>query len=205
MDIEIQCPAHSIGTILLAAGGSSRLGQPKQLVEIDGEPLVRRQAKLLLALEPACVVVVTGAVRQDVEAALAGLDVGFARHPDWEGGMGTSIARGIRLMPEQVRGALLLLVDQYRLEVADLERLIEAWSADPLAVALAGWDGERGPPTLFPRSLFERLSRLQGDDGARPVLKKFKGRQITLDMPNAAFDVDVTEDLANLGSAGHRM
>lgn len=194
--------AHSLGAILLAAGGSSRLGRPKQLVEIDGEPLVRRQARLLLALEPACVVVVTGAAREEVEAALAGLDVRFAHHPGWEGGMGTSIAKGIRLMPERVRGALLLLVDQYRLEAADLGRLIDAWSADPLAVALAGWDGERGPPTLFPRSLFERLSRLRGDSGARPVLRKFKGRQITVDMPHAALDVDVAEDLANMA---HRM
>ena len=59
---------ESLGALLLAAGGSKRLGQPKQLLIIEGEPLVRRQARLLLELGPACAVVVTGAVEAEVRA-----------------------------------------------------------------------------------------------------------------------------------------
>ncbi len=193
--------ASSIGALLIAAGGSTRLGQPKQLVDVRGEPMVRRQARLLLALQPACVVVVTGAAGTDVAAAVNGLEVTRIHNPDWAEGMGRSIACGIRAMPERVRGALLLLVDQYRLEAEDLHALIERWSEDPQSVALAGWDGERGPPTLFPRSLFERLSRLSGDQGARPVLKRFRGRQQVVPLPNAAVDLDTAADLARMQSS----
>jgi molybdenum cofactor cytidylyltransferase len=186
---------QSLGTILLAAGGSSRLGQPKQLVALEGEPLVRRQARLLLALQPACVVVVTGAVADEVREALHGLDVSCVHNESWEQGMGTSLACGIRAMPERVRGALLLLTDQFRIVADDLQRLLEAWAGDPLAAVTASWDDQRGPPVVFPRALFDRLSRLQGDSGARAVLKRFRGRQVAVPLPNAAGDLDTPADL----------
>ncbi|MEJ8567258.1 nucleotidyltransferase family protein [Elongatibacter sediminis] len=188
----------SLGTLLVAAGGSSRLGQPKQLVEYDGEPLVRRQARMLLALDPVCVTVVTGAGAPEVDAALEGLNVDIVPNPDWSLGMGGSIARGAAAMPERVRGMLLLLVDQYRIGRDDLQAIAAAWSDDPAAVALAGWDDQRGPPTLFPRALFGALARLGGDSGARPVLRKFRGRQIVVPTPNAAFDLDTPEDLQRM-------
>lgn len=188
----------SLGALLLAAGGSTRLGRPKQLLLIDGEPLVRRQARLLLALEPACVIVVTGAVADEVGAALTGLDIVLAHNPDWERGMGGSLACGMRAMPERVRGALLLLVDQYRVDTQDLERLIATWGADPLAAVSASWDDQRGPPIVFPRSLFERVSRLRGESGARAVLRRFRGRQIAVPVANAAFDLDTAADIAPL-------
>lgn len=190
--------APALGAILLAAGGSRRLGRPKQLVECDGEPLVRRQARLLLELNPACVVVVTGAAETGVRSALDGLDVALVHNRDWERGMGTSLACGIRAMPERVRGALLLLVDQYRLDADDLRRMIDAWRRDPESAVTAAWDERRGPPVVFPRALFDRVARLQGDSGARQVLKKFRGRLTVVPSPNAAFDLDTAEDLQRM-------
>lgn len=186
--------AHSLGAILLAAGGSSRLGRPKQLEVIDGQPLVVRQAQLLLRLQPACVVVVTGAVEQEVRGALAGLPVEFVRHADWSRGMGPSIARGIEAMPERVRGALLLLCDQWRIGQDDLERLIETWTRDPNQAVVSAWDGASGPPVIFPRALFQRLLKLQGDRGARQLLKRYAGGLERVPMPNAKFDLDQPGD-----------
>lgn len=188
----------SLGAILLAAGGSSRLGQSKQLVEIAGEPLVRRQARLLLALEPVCVAVVTGAMAREVGGLLQGLDLTLVHNAAWQRGIGSSLACGIRAMPEQVRGALLLLTDQYRIGPDDLRRLVEAWAADPQGAVTASWDTQRGPPVVFPRALFGRVSRLQADTGARAVLRAFRGRQMTVPMPNAAFDLDTPADLEAL-------
>lgn len=191
-----------LGAVLLAAGGSSRLGRPKQLLDIEGEPLVVRQARMLLALEPACVVVVTGAEHEEVAARLAGLPIRCQHNPDWERGMGNSLACGIQAMPERARAALVLLVDQWKLVPDDLERLVDAWAPDPLSAVIASYEGTRGPPAILPRALFERLSRLQGDAGARNVLKRWHGSVRTLPLARAAADIDTAEDLSeSSGSA----
>lgn len=190
----MNCP--NLGAILLAAGASSRLGYPKQLVELDGEALVVRQARLLIALQPACVVVVTGAAREGVEQVLAGLPVNLVHNENWANGMGSSLACGVSAMPERVRGALLLLCDLWRISSADLENLVTAWQAAPAQAATAVWDGKTGPPVIFPRALFQRLKKLQGEQGARHLLRGFAGGIAQVAMPNAAYDLDVSSDLS---------
>lgn len=191
---------NQLGVILLAAGGSSRLGQSKQLLQFDGVPLVRRQAELLLSLEPACVVVVSGAEQLAVEQALIGLPVQRVHNPNWPQGMGTSLACGIQAMPERVRGALLLLCDQWRVTAEDLHGLVAAWQPEPTKAVSAEWGndsghGVAGAPAIFPRALFARLLKLQGDRGAQQLLKNFPGGTQHFNMPNAAFDIDVESDL----------
>ena len=192
--------ARALGAILLAAGSSSRLGQPKQLIERNGEPLVRRQARLLLALEPACVVVVTGCAAAEVTEALADLPVTCVHNADWQNGMGTSLACGIRVMPERVRGALLLLADLWRIDADDLQAMVERWAGQPQQAVTACWGEASGPPVIFPRQMFARLARLRGDSGARHSLKHFKGGLIRLEMPHAAFDLDTPGDLPGFRS-----
>lgn len=190
---------NQFGAILLAAGGSSRLGQSKQLLEIDGVPLVRRQAELLLALQPASVVVVSGAEQLAVELALQGLPVQRVHNPNWQQGMGTSLACGIRAMPERVRGALLLLCDQWRITAVDLQTLVTAWQPEPTRAVSAEWADEQGhtvngAPAIFPRALFFKLAKLQGDRGAQHLLKRYPGGTQRISLPNAAFDIDHPED-----------
>jgi len=187
-----------LGAVLLAAGASRRLGFPKQLVERDGEAVVRRQARLLLGLQPACVVVVTGFAREGVELALAGLDVQLVHNELWENGMGASLACGIRAMPERVRAAMLLLCDLWKISGSDLDQLASAWQAAPQKAVTAAWDGQSGPPVIFPRALFQRLGGLRGEQGARHVLRGFTGGVVPVDLPNAAFDLDVSSDLAGV-------
>jgi len=190
---------NQLGAILLAAGGSTRLGQPKQLLEIEGQVLVRRQAELLLEQGFACVVVVTGSVQREVEQALQGLDLQFVHNENWDEGMGGSLARGIAAMPERVRGALLLLCDQWRISADDLRGLVGAWQAAPTKAVSAQWQDESGhqvagAPAIFPRALFARLAKLQGDRGAQSVLKHYAGGTTQILMPNAAFDIDLPSD-----------
>ncbi len=194
---------NSLGAILLAAGSSSRLGQSKQLLEIDGQPLVRRQAELLLALQPACVVVVSGADQLAVEQALHGLQVQRVHNPNWQQGMGTSLACGIRAMPERVRGALLLLCDQWRVTAEDLHKLVTAWKPGPVRAVCAEWANDQGQtvagaPAIFPRALFAKLVKLQGERGAQALLKHYPGGTSHVPVPNAAFDIDEPADLPNL-------
>lgn len=184
-----------LAAILLAAGGSTRLGQPKQGFEIDGEALVVRQARLLLSLRPATVIVVTGAEPSEVEPLLAELPLRIEHNPEWRKGMGSSLARGIRMMPERVRAALVLLCDQWKITSADLQVLARAWSEDPGAVVAASYSGTVGVPAILPRAMFERLARLRGDTGARRLIKGWHGQVRSIAMPRAAADIDTVSDL----------
>lgn len=194
----------TLGAILLAAGSSSRLGQSKLLLQIDGQPLVRLQASKLMALNPACVVVVTGAEQAAVEHSLQGLALQCVHNHNWQKGMGSSLAFGIAAMPERVRGALLLLCDQWKITTEDLLALGEAWDRSPAVAVTAQWNEEStgeprqttfGPPVVFPRMMFPSLTKLRGDRGAQQILKRYKPGVQRIDLPNAGFDIDQPFDL----------
>ena len=191
---------NTLGALLLAAGNSSRLGQSKQLLEIDGEPLVRRQASMLMALNPVCVIVVTGAEQSAIEQALDGLPVQRVHNNNWQQGMGSSLACGIAAMPERVRGALLLLCDQWKITTDDLLTLVQEWQRNPAVAVTAQWADEFqqpafGPPVVFPRALFSRLIKLQGERGAQQLLRRYKGGVQRVALPHAAFDIDQPGDI----------
>jgi molybdenum cofactor cytidylyltransferase len=145
-------------------------------------------------------VVVSGAGQLEVEQALHGLPLQRVHNPNWPQGMGTSLACGIRAMPERARGALLLLCDQWRVTAEDLQGLVAAWQPVPLKAVSAEWNNDQGhtvagAPAIFPRALFARILKLQGDRGAQQLLKNFTGGTEHFNMPNAAFDIDHESDL----------
>ena len=147
--------------VLLAAGGSSRLGQPKQLIPIGGEALVRRTARNLLCLEPASLIVVTGCASAEVAGQLSGLPLQVVHNPEWQKGMGTSIALGVKNLPKKVKGVLIMLCDQWCVSQDDLKRLFEAWISDISVIVSARWKSDKtiifGPPVIFPGTLFHEL------------------------------------------------
>ncbi len=193
---------ETLGVVLLAAGGSTRLGQPKQLIPIDGEALVARTARRLLCLEPATLLVVTGCASAEVSDQLSSLPLQLVHNPDWRQGMGTSIAVGVNYLPAKVKGVLIMLCDQWRVDHADLKRLLEAWNTDISDIAVARWEKDKafifGPPAVFPRTLFHELESLSGDQGAKRVIEKYQGRSTFIMMENAAFDLDEPADLQQI-------
>jgi molybdenum cofactor cytidylyltransferase len=195
-------PSEVPGVVLLAAGGSVRLGQPKQLIRINGEALVRRIAGRLLQLRPASLVVVTGCASDEVRAQLSGLPVQIVHNPKWVEGMGTSIALGVKNMPPEVKGVLIMLCDQWRVDLADLQRLIEAWNCNISDILAVSWIEDNasiyGPPVVFPRTLIHELISLSGDQGAKWIIEKNRGRSEFITMENAAFDLDEPGDLQQL-------
>lgn len=183
--------------VLLAAGGSSRLGRAKQLLEFRGEALVRRAARLLLQLTPR-VSVVTGARATQVGEALEGLGVNLRHNARWREGIGRSIALATRDFEAGTRAALVMLCDQYLLEEDDLQRLVLDWRSEPTRITAARWDDNFGPPVIFPSRFFQHLGRLRGDLGARWLLVEQRARVNYVDLPRAARDVDDATDLARL-------
>ena len=187
--------------IVLAAGESSRMGQPKQLLRWQGEPLVTRAARIALESGASETVVVTGAVGEQVEAALAPLREagrGCLRvifNPNWQDGQAGSVRAAVEALPAACEAALFLPVDQPRLPTALLRRLWQTWrgGSDLAAVAVGG--AVRGAPAVFDRRFFDQLRQVQGDRGGGMLLRRHAEEVNAIETPDEWLaDVDTPED-----------
>jgi molybdenum cofactor cytidylyltransferase len=194
-----------IAAIILAAGRSSRYlagggAEASKLIALyRGEPLVRCVARAALASSARPVVVVTGYARTDVEAALAGLPLVFAFNPDFATGLASSLRTGVAALPASAAGAVVLLGDMPGVEAAMIERIVKVFltSADPLA-AVPVHAGRRGNPVLLGRTLFAALAPLEGDEGARRLLREAafdRVAEVPFDDAAVALDIDTPDDL----------
>jgi len=154
-----------VAGILLAAGEGSRLGQPKALVEIGGEPLAARGAALLSDGGTAPVIVVTGATAVDLTGVIT------VHNPRWRSGMGSSLAAGLATVPDSCDAAVIALVDQPLVGPAAVRRLIAAYHAGA-SVVVAAYSGRPRNPVLLGRQHWAEVTSLAtGDEGARPFLR----------------------------------
>jgi CTP:molybdopterin cytidylyltransferase MocA len=186
-----------IAGLVLAAGGSTRLGRPKQLVQIDGVPLVRRAVLTALGCRGVRVLVVVGANQEMVAAALAGLKIEIVHNGNWREGIGSSIRTGIERIIQENRpydAVMILLADQYKIESEHLERLIEAFHRSGQITA-SEYDDTMGVPALFPRNALEKLRKLTGDTGARALLRNHGSEITRIPCPQASFDLDTLSDI----------
>lgn len=188
--------------ILLAAGPSSRLGQPKQLVRFEGETLVRRSAQLLLSTVTGPVVVVGGCESKRVSEQVADLAVKTVTNPEWGKGMGGSIAFGARFIPKFTDGIMVAVCDQWLLHREDLGRLFSAWCAARSKIHAACWkEGAAhvsGPPVIFPGRLHGELKGLEKSRGARQIIDRYIDIVEFIELQSAARDLDRPEDLEEL-------
>lgn len=190
-----------VGALVLAAGGSRRLGRPKQLLALGGEPLVHRAARLALEAGATPVWVVLGADGGAVRAAVADLPVRCVYNAEWEEGVASSIRSGVVAAGawEPAPTALLvLLVDQPRVDAPLLERLLAEHRAAPGRRVACAYGGGLGVPALFPAADFQALGRLRGDRGARALLRDAREAVIAVPFPGGEVDVDRPEDAAEL-------
>lgn len=174
--------------ILLAAGASRRLGRPKQLLELGGEPMVRRAARMCLEAGFDPVLVVLGSSAAEIAAALDGLSVSCVRNPAWPEGMAASIRAGLAELPAGSSGALFLPCDQPTLSVDLLKAFLRAHGASPGATLASAYGRGIGIPALFPAARLPELEGLSGDRGARSLLGDaeqipFAGGEVDLDTP----------------------
>jgi len=180
--------------IVLAAGGATRFGSPKQLLSWKGEPLVRTAARAALDAGLSSVVVVTGAHAAEVEAAVGDLPVTLARNEAWVDGQSSSIQRGLDACPAGIGSAVFLLADQPFISPALIRSLVDAHTSEAAAIVapLVG-SGRRGNPVLFDRETFDDLRKLQGDEGGRSLFSRhhvhyepWHDERIIQDIDNAA-------------------
>jgi molybdenum cofactor cytidylyltransferase len=192
-----------VTAVVLAAGQSSRMGRPKQLAEVGGQPMITRAVQTALASGADEVLVVVGAYRAAVTAALQPLQaaaeqrLGLVENPHFASGQASSLHAAIHALDEQTGAALFLPVDQPFLTPTLLQRLIAAWRAGAPLAASAVNGAVRGAPAIFDRSLWPELLALAGDEGARPLLRKYAQALVPVVADAAELrDIDTPEELA---------
>lgn len=194
-----------IAVVLLAAGKASRMGTGgphKLLAEFDGEPLVRRSARIALDSSAGSVIAVTGHRSADIAAALSGLPLRIVDNPDYATGMASSLKTGFAAPDaREADGVLVMLADMPGLTSADLRHLIAVFrKAGGKAIVRAVADGKRGNPVILPRSTFEAVQALEGDIGARPIVEGSGLAVIDVELGRAAhLDVDTPEAVVSAG------
>ena len=175
--------------LLLGAGSGRRMGGPKALLILDGEPLLHRAARLALAAGCTPVVAVVG----EWEPGLEDLQVQTVVNRSAAEGMASSIRLGIAALPAEVQAVLLLTVDQAEVTSSLLTSLLELAATAPDRPVACAYGGTLGIPAVLPRPFFPELLALQGDRGAKGIL--LKAATATLPFPGGARDLDTPQDL----------
>jgi molybdenum cofactor cytidylyltransferase len=190
-------PPFHFGCILLAAGASKRMGQPKQLLPIAGRPLVAHAVAAALASPAWPVVVVLGADAEKIKPALAGLPLLIAQNYEWPEGLASSIRTGLVMLENfstALDAVLIAPADLPAFSADSIAGLVAALRAGRHSIAAARYAGCIGSPALFARTHFSALHALRGEEGARSLLTAHAEAVVAVDLPELAFDLDTPDD-----------
>lgn len=186
-------------TILLAAGASTRLGHPKQLVPFRGKPLLAHAIEAALAADVGPVWVVLGAHAAKIRPVVARYGVRVVINRQWETGLASTIRAGLAAAtPGNCEDALFLLCDQPCLEARHLAGLVAGRRASARAIAASEYGGQRGVPAVFARATWPELAALDPSSGAKAVIARDPARVVALPFAWGALDVDTPADVEAL-------
>jgi molybdenum cofactor cytidylyltransferase len=186
------------GVIILAAGNSSRLGRPKQLLPYRGQTLLAHVAGEALAADLKQVVVVTGAFHPEVSNSLSEFSIAIVFNPAWETGMASGIVAGLSKMQPDLDAVIIAVCDQPFISSALLLQLIDTHETSEKGIIACTYADSMGTPVLFARKYFDQLSKLSGAQGAKKLLKNYAADLATVDFPNGNVDIDTAEDVGYL-------
>lgn len=187
--------------ILLAAGSSSRLGQPKQLVEVEGVPLLLKSTLAALDANYAHVVVVLGSNADEHKKTIAHLPVEIITHDAWEKGMGSSLKAGLKYVTTSrpdTRAMVIMVCDQPLLTAMHLSALRDAFNRSSAHIVASRYGNTLGVPALFDQTLFSELLNIKDSQGAKVVIENHASAIQAIDWAAGLLDIDTPEDLKSL-------
>ncbi len=191
------------GIIILAAGNSSRLGQPKQFLKYKGKTLLSHAIETAQASRnKGPILVVTGALHDELFRECSSLLVSVVHNVNWQQGMSTSIQTGLRALVRinpDTTGALITLCDQPLVTTAHLDNLLDISAHHQNhGIVATSYADTVGAPAFFSRKVFEQLYQLKGDKGARELFNDPEQKLVTVPFKPAAVDIDTMEDYEGL-------
>jgi molybdenum cofactor cytidylyltransferase len=190
-----------VGLVILAAGGSTRLGQPKQLVAYRGRSLLRHAAEVATGTLCRPIVVVLGAHAAEIEAEVRDLPVRVTENPHWTRGLATSLRRGVEILEaaeEEIGAVVIMLCDQPLVSVPAIDGLVQAYRSGGKPIIASAYDGILGVPALFDRRLFPELLALEGEEGARRIIARHPRDVHGIPFPGGTLDIDTPQDCEQL-------
>ncbi len=187
--------------LILAAGGSSRLGQPKQLVNAGGKSLLEHAIENAQKTCLQQIYVVLGAHREQIETRIENLPVTVIRNSKWQEGMGSSISAGIAPVTGEKKwdAVLIMLCDQLHINSQHLQAITSAFRQGKAPLIATAYGNQQGVPALFARQYFTELEKLSGDSGAKKILIRHASHLHTIPFEQALIDIDTPEDLVKNG------
>jgi molybdenum cofactor cytidylyltransferase len=189
----MNAPEHEVAVVLLAAGASTRMGRPKQLLPYAGSTLLRHAVETAIASKCSPVIVVLGAEADACRGELSGLPVDCVENPNCAQGIGTSIHAGLSAVPTTVGAVVLTVCDQPLVTGEHIDALVDSYLAGAAIVASA-YAGTIGVPALFSRAYFGGLARLGPTEGAKRLLTKHAAAVYAVDFEAGAVDIDTKAD-----------
>jgi len=185
-----------ISAILLAAGESNRMGQPKQLMPFGQGTILERTIDNLLNSAVSETIVVLGYREEEVRKTIAGKPVKIAINPDYQQGMSTSIIAGLKQIDKRARAVLIALGDQPFVDSQTINSLVEAFIANKRGIIIPVYQGRRGNPVIFGIKYKGELLNLKGDIGGREIIKRHPNDvlEVTVNCEGVLLDIDTAEN-----------
>jgi molybdenum cofactor cytidylyltransferase len=192
-----------IAIIILAAGASSRLNRPKQLLDFRGKTLIEHAVNTALDANIGPVFVVLGNAREETADKLKsyGNKITVLINEEWKEGISSSIKKGLTEVEnsnKDIYGVLVTLVDQPLITVTHLINMVKSHFTFGKNIIASGYGGSFGAPTFFHKSLFNYIEKLDGDRGAKSIISKLKRDVHIIPNPDAELDIDTAEDYKDL-------
>ena len=190
---------YKTGIIILAAGSSTRLGKPKQLLVFQGKTLIERIILEAKKAELNPIVVITGAHSEAVSKVLENLMIDVEYNDQWQQGMGSGIVKGIlKISKSDTDSVIISVCDQPYVSANLLNRLIKRKIETNKGIVSSAYSGIIGTPVLFGKEYFEKLLLLKGHEGAKSLLKLYISDTADIPFDEGKFDIDTVEDYNNL-------
>lgn len=192
---------QSTGIVILAAGNSSRMGRPKQLLPFNGSTLIRRITAEAVKVSDHAVAVVLGACQEVIAPEIKEFDILTVVNEEWQQGMGKSISVGLKALTDKhpaITRVILVVADQPYVTAELFEKMIRQQLSSGKGMIACAYDGITGTPVLFSHKYFQALLNLGGEAGARKIVQQHPADVDVVTFEAGAIDIDTLADYKNV-------